>query len=238
MGSQFACALDFNGEIVSMRQTPINEIHNQQVLDLIPRSSRNIIEIGCSSGAMAREFKNLEPGCHYTGIEIDSDYAERAKRYCSKVMVLDIEQADAEFWNLAKQYDCWVFADVLEHLRNPWAVLKQIREVLPDNGAVVACIPNVQNWLVTLNLSKGNFRYQDMGLFDRTHIRWFTRETMFELFDQGGFVVNKAVSRIFNQPDECILAAIGHLAELAGGDRKQAMEDAIPLQYVFQAIPK
>ena len=172
-----------------MEQTPVHDQHNPDLLKLIPIKSTKLIEVGCSSGALAREFKRLSPNCHYIGIEIDSHYTELAKRYCDQSFTVDIEIADDKFWRKHSDRDCWIFGDTLEHLKDPWIVLKKIRGVIPADGSVVICIPNAQHWSLQVKLSIGDFRYQDSGLLDRTHLRWFTRQTMIEMFEQTGFKV-------------------------------------------------
>ena len=113
-----------------MSQTPVHEFHNPELLDIIPWGASKLIEVGCSSGAMAREFKKISPTCHYLGIEIDPAYAKLAQRYCDQSLVLDIETADDTFWSTNADRDCWIFGDTLEHLRDPWKVLRQVRSVL------------------------------------------------------------------------------------------------------------
>ena len=221
-----------------MSQTPAHELHNPDLLRLIPQSSNALIEIGCSSGALAREFKALRPQSDYVGIEIDPGYAELARRHCDRVLCLDIEQADEAFFLSNGTRDCWVFGDTLEHLRNPYRVLERIRKVIPKTGSVVACIPNVQHWSIQIKLSVGDFRYQDSGLLDKTHLRWFTRQTIVEMFRDAGFDITEGHPRVFNEPHrERFLPLIGEMAKLAGVDPNMAINDALPLQYVVKAIP-
>jgi SAM-dependent methyltransferase len=222
-----------------MEQTPIHELHNPDLLRFIPISSRRLIEVGCSSGALAREFKKLAPEASYLGIEIDANYAELAKRFCDDVTVLNIENADVDFWRDHADRDCWIFGDTLEHLQNPWHILRRIYEILPAGGAVVACIPNAQHWSLQARLSIGDFRYESSGLMDKTHLRWFTRQTILEMFSQAGFVIEDGMPRIFDEPQrEIFLPIIGEMAKLAGADPQVAISDALPLQYVIRAIKK
>jgi len=222
-----------------MRQTPAHEHHNPDLLKLIPTKAAKLIEIGCSSGALAREFKKLSPGSHYTGIEIDPHYAELAKRYCDDSFTLDVEIAEDSFWEKYSDRDCWIFGDTLEHLKDPWLILKKIRAVIPTIGSMVVCIPNAQHWSLQVKLSVGDFRYQDNGLLDRTHLRWFTRQTMIEMFDQTGFKVEVGIPRIFNEPSrELFIPLIERMASQAGADPKIAVSDALPLQYVLRVLPK
>lgn len=219
-----------------MKQTPIHDIHNDEVLKLIPSASKKIIEIGCSSGALAREFKRVHPDAHWVGVEIDSDYAELAKRYCDTTVVRNLEECDQFFYDDHRDRDCWIFADVLEHFRDPWVVVRNIRRVIPDNGCIVACIPNAQNWSLIARLAVGDFRYEDIGLLDRTHLRWFTRQTVYQLFEQEGFKILQGMTRTFQHPNQEILKLIGKIAEQSGFDPLVAMADATPLQYVVKAV--
>lgn len=222
-----------------MDQTPVHEQHNADLLNLIPVASKNLIEVGCSSGALAREFKKLVPDADYRGVEIDADFAELARRHCNIVTVLNIESADEKFWSDNGDRNCWIFGDTLEHLQNPWRILKKINEVAPIDGVVVACIPNAQHWSLQVKLSIGDFRYENSGLMDRTHLRWFTRQTIVELFDQAGFSIEAGLPRIFDEPQrEPFLPLIGQMAKLAGTDPDLAIADSLPLQYVVRAIKK
>jgi trans-aconitate methyltransferase len=222
-----------------MSQTPVHEFHNPELLDIIPWGASKLIEVGCSSGAMAREFKKISPTCHYLGIEIDPAYAKLAQRYCDQSLVLDIEAADDTFWTTNADRDCWIFGDILEHLRDPWNVLRQVRGVMPPHACIAACIPNVQHWSMQARLSVGDFRYQDNGLLDKTHLRFFSRQTILEMFNRAGFTVTACIPRIFEEPgrDE-FLPVIEQLARLAGADTKISVDDAMPVQYVVSAIPR
>jgi 2-polyprenyl-3-methyl-5-hydroxy-6-metoxy-1,4-benzoquinol methylase len=220
-----------------MDQTPVHETHNPDLLLLMPTTARRIVEVGCSSGALAREYKKLNPGCHYAGIEIVPEYAQMARRYCDTVLVLDLETADVEtIGELAA--DCWIFGDVLEHLRDPWDLLRKIRSTIAPDGHVVACIPNAQHWSVQARLSCGELRYEDQGLLDRTHLRWFTRITIVEMFQQTGFRVVDGRSRVFDEPLRAkILPGVEMLARCIGANVQHALADATVFQYVVRAVP-
>jgi 2-polyprenyl-3-methyl-5-hydroxy-6-metoxy-1,4-benzoquinol methylase len=218
-------------------QTPINEIANFDLLGLIPTTAKYLFEIGCSSGALAREYKKINSTCCYKGLEIDESYAQLAKRHCDEVIVGDVELLDNSFWLNHSNTECWIFADVLEHLKDPWSCLRKISDNLTKDGCVVACIPNVQHWSMQVNISMGQFIYQDIGLLDKTHLRWFTRKTILQLFSDTGFQVQTILPRIFNEPDrDNFLSLIQRTATRAGGDALDAIRDAIPMQYLVKAI--
>jgi SAM-dependent methyltransferase len=219
-----------------MSQTPAHELHNPDLLALIPPDLKVLLEIGCSSGALARELKKVNPNCRYIGLEISEDYAQLARRYCDEVLIGNIELMEDGFWVNSADAQCWIFGDVLEHLHNPWLCLKRIYDILPLNGYVLACIPNVQHWSIPVNISLGNFKYQEEGLLDQSHLRWFTRKTIIELFHGAGFEIELLRPRIFDEPlRENFLDIIQELAIRAGGDASQARSDALPLQYLVRA---
>jgi SAM-dependent methyltransferase len=214
-----------------VEQTPAHDIHNPDLLKFIPTSSRRLVEVGCSSGALAREFKKIAPNC--------PGYAELAKRHCDRSLVLDIEKAGDAFWLENADRDCWIFGDALEHLRDPWEILRKIRSRMPSTGVVVACIPNAQHWSLQARLSVGDFRYEESGLLDKTHLRWFTRQTMIELFDQAGFEIREGLPRIFNEPQrDKFLPVIEQMARVAGVDPQVAVSDSLPIQFIVKAFPK
>ena len=85
--------------------------------------------------------------------------------------------------------DCLVFGDVLEHLVDPWAALTRLSRLVREGGQVLACIPNVQHYSVIVNLLRGKWDYQDEGLLDRTHLRFFTLSGIQDLFAKAGLRV-------------------------------------------------
>ena len=221
-----------------MDQTPLHHGFNAELLALIPRDAKRLVEVGCSSGALAREYRKLNPHCEYLGLEIDPGYAEIARAHCSRVMVGNIEHlSDADFTSLAPA-DCWIFGDVLEHLFDPWAVLRRVRAASLPTTSVLACIPNAQHWSVQVRLNAGEFRYEDMGLLDRTHIRWFTRRTVIHLFASTGFQIASIGNRVLRgTEDEPMLEGVREMAEAMGTDADIAVSDAIPFQWIVRAVP-
>jgi len=212
--------------------------YNRDLLSMIPKSASKLIEVGCNSGSLAAAYKKLNSTCHYQGIELSAQSAEFARQYCDRVLELDIESVSADFFKKFSDVDCWVFGDVLEHLKDPWRLLSRIRDVIPDNGSIIACIPNAQHWSVQAKLSIGDFRYQDGGLLDRTHLRWFTRATIFELFSGARFQITEGRPRIFDEPmRDNVLPAIRLMAQCVGADPELAVADSLALQYVIRATP-
>jgi SAM-dependent methyltransferase len=222
----------------TVEQTPAHEHHNPELLQLMPERSRRVVEVGCSSGALAREYKKVNPGCHYIGIEVVSAYVPLARRHCDEVHELDIERVDDAFLRDSLAGDCWVFGDTLEHLNDPWSLLARIRRIMPADGSIVACIPNAQHWSVQARLVCGEFRYEESGLLDRSHLRWFTRITITEMFSQAGFTIVGGLVRTVDGPGrELVLPAIRLMAQNIGRNPDLAAQDALAFQYVLRAVP-
>jgi len=219
-----------------IKQTPINNVHNVDVLNFMRPDFTGIVEIGSSSGALARAYRNINPACSYVGIEIDEDYAEASKQHCTEVIYGNVEKLPDETFKKLGDAQCWVFADALEHLYDPWQLLRRIKQNARSSVEVIACIPNAQYWGIQSTLNSGRFIYQDSGLLDRTHIRWLTRITILDLFHANGFQVVEMISRILQKPSEQMITGIRQIASASGADPDLAVQDAIPFQYVVRAV--
>ncbi|MEI6359646.1 MAG: methyltransferase domain-containing protein [Synechococcus sp. ELA619] len=217
-------------------QTPAHDRANPDLLAVLPTADR-LIEVGCSTGAMAQAYRNRHPEAHWLGIEIDPAYAEVARQHCQQVLVGDVELLiDDPALAPLLQAQCWVFGDSLEHLRDPWQILRKVHGLLPEGGVVCACIPNAQHWSLQARLCLGQFIYEESGLLDRTHLRWFTPTTMASLFQDNGFRIVSCQPRIFpHQAESLVLEHIRAFATRLGADPEQAMLNARPLQMVIRA---
>ena len=223
-----------------MKQTPAHRVVNRDLLALLAKAAdgcRHVVEVGCMHGALAAAYRAANPGARYTGIDIDADYAAAAAAHCDTALAGDIEHFDGPAFEVLFPSDCWVFGDCLEHLRDPWRLVRRIRERIAPGGCLVACIPNAQHWSLMWRLVSGQFRYEDSGLLDRTHIRWFTRQTMLEMFRQAGWRVETGIARrISATPPAELMHGIRAIARAAGSDPDQAAADAEVFQYLFKVV--
>jgi 2-polyprenyl-3-methyl-5-hydroxy-6-metoxy-1,4-benzoquinol methylase len=222
-----------------MKQTPVHDGFNPVLLELMKIASyRALVEVGCSRGTLARVYRESHPEAGYVGIELEAERAQVAQQYCSRVICGDIESLAAAEWNSLFPSDCWIFGDSLEHLRDPWSVLQRLRHDIPPTAQVLACVPNAQHWSVQARLAIGNLQYEDYGLLDRSHLRWFTRRTAIEMFELAGFRVVELLPRVFPEPQrDSFLPAIRAMAVAAGADPDMAAQDSMAFQYVLKAIP-
>ncbi len=228
-----------NGNNGPIRQTPAHDSVNSDLLRLVPAGVRHLVDVGCAHGAMARAVRAISPATTVTGIDIDPDYVEVARAHCNVAIAADIESMSATEFKRLADADCWVFGDCLEHLRDPWGLLRRVRQAIPADGCVLVCLPNAQHWSVQWRLATGNFRYEDSGLMDRTHIRWFTRTTMLEMFALTGWQVNVGLGRqVDSVQQQQALLAVRAYAQAVGFDPALAEQDARPIQYLFRLIPQ
>jgi 2-polyprenyl-3-methyl-5-hydroxy-6-metoxy-1,4-benzoquinol methylase len=158
-------------------------------LALLPSQIRVLLDVGCAYGAFGAAVQQQQP-CEVWGIEPHQPAAEKAALRLQHVLNTTVEKAIDQ---LPDQYfDCIVFNDVLEHLENPWLVLSQLRSKLGPSGRVVAIIPNIRYFKIVEDLVlHGQWDYQESGILDRTHLRFFTKSAVRDLFRQSGYELER-----------------------------------------------
>jgi 2-polyprenyl-3-methyl-5-hydroxy-6-metoxy-1,4-benzoquinol methylase len=145
-----------------------------------------VLDIGCASGYIARELK--AKNCHVIGIEINEKMAREAQEFCDQVLVFDVEEIqELPFKN--GSFDVIILADILEHLKRPDTVLVNLKKYLANNGFIIASIPNVARLENRFRLLFGNFDYQEGGILNKGHLRFFTLKTTKELFRATGYEI-------------------------------------------------
>ncbi|MES9833963.1 MAG: glycosyltransferase [Candidatus Thiodiazotropha sp. DIVDIV] len=165
-----------------------NNSHTQ-LIRRIPKGSR-VLELGCATGYMS-DFLRRELGCFVVGVEYDRAMAQKAKAHCDQVIVGDV-QKDNWLKSLGDEpFDIITCADILEHLRDPIALLKKLPKLLKDDGRLIASLPNGAHAALRLELLEGRFTYEDTGLLDRTHLHLFNYHSLRNLFVRGGFRVDE-----------------------------------------------
>jgi 2-polyprenyl-3-methyl-5-hydroxy-6-metoxy-1,4-benzoquinol methylase len=152
-----------------------------------------VLEVGPGDGVISRWLKQTKQ-CRTVGVEYFPAAAIAARDAFDELFIGSIEDPAIVAKAAAQApFDAIVFADALEHLVDPWNVLRQMRSLLVPQGHVLLSVPNVAHWTARLNLLRGRFDYADGYLMDRTHLRWFTFRTAQELAQQTGYrVVDQA----------------------------------------------
>ncbi|MBI2504134.1 MAG: glycosyltransferase, partial [Candidatus Latescibacteria bacterium] len=203
---------------------------------LVPDTARRILEVGCAAGELGRHLQERQPGVEVVGVELNPQAADLARRHLARVIEGNIEELP--FLPFAEGYfDCVVLGDVLEHLRDPEAVLRQLLAYLHPVGCVVCSIPNIRHQSVMLDLMvNGRWRYRDEGLLDRTHLRFFTRIELGELLDRLGLCA-EATTASTSPPAREMEPFFQAVAGL-GGDAEVLRQESRVIQYIFRAVRK
>lgn len=158
-----------------------------EVLGLVPPAA-SVLDVGCFKGAFGEALKRARPGTSVWGVEPDEEACAVARTRLDRAVCGTFPEA----LPAGARFDLVTFLDVLEHLVDPWEALRSASGLLNPGGAVLATLPNVRHVAVVLPLvARGRWRYAESGLLDRTHLRFFTREAMGELFDEAGYEVER-----------------------------------------------
>ena len=172
------------------RRRAAYETPRPEVQALVPPAARRILDLGCASGALGLALKDRQ-GAEVVGVELMPEYAREAEHVLDRVLCGDVAEALARA-DLGT-FDCVIAADVLEHLVEPWAALARATDLLAPGGVAVVSVPNVQYLKTFMELARGSWPREDAGLFDRTHLRWFTIRDARALLEQAGLEVTEVV---------------------------------------------
>lgn len=149
-------------------------------------SNKKVLDVGCGAGYLGEIFK--KNGCYVVGIESDYDRARVAEKVLDKLIIDDIENIeDLDYPD--NYFDVIVLADILEHLKSPDTVLIRLRKYLNKDGYIVISLPNIARIDIRLKLLCGNFNYEDTGILDKTHLRFFTKKTASGLLERCGYSI-------------------------------------------------
>ena len=164
----------------------------RDLLALIPHDVKRVLDIGCGEGEFGRIFKE-ERGGVVVGVENNKSAVEGCKEKLDRVIEGDIESVNIPFPR--GYFEAIVWGDILEHLRDPWHQLKRFSEYLSKGGYAIMSIPNIAYYSVIFNLCLKRWRYQERGIMDITHLRFFTLEGIRDLVQDAGLEIIRIEKR-------------------------------------------
>lgn len=167
-----------------------------EVAALVPEDAVRIVDVGCGAGILGSSLRERRPSREVRGVELDPRAAALAARAMDDVHTGSADEGPPSRWPAA---DCVVFADVLEHLGNPWSTLALWRDHVAPGGCIVASVPNVGHFWVIARLLQGTFPYSSQGILDRTHLRFFTVDGARALVESAGLRID-AFDRVLVLP--------------------------------------
>ncbi|MBI1807850.1 MAG: class I SAM-dependent methyltransferase [Ignavibacteria bacterium] len=158
-----------------------------EIISLVPRGIKKLLDVGCGNGDLAYVAKTSLAIQEVVGVELYKPAAEVARTKLDRVIEGNIEELALHFPD--GHFDCIVCADVLEHTKDPWLVLRKLRRCLNDEGVLIASIPNLRHIDPILMILFDRFEYEESGILDKTHLRFFSLRTMRKMFDETGYKI-------------------------------------------------
>lgn len=211
------------------------------VIRFVKPNSR-VLEIGAGSGAISRHLVGTKK-CELVALEHNPASVEKLKAFCSSVHMLDLND---ETWPQqlvsalpagSGLFDYVIAADVLEHLYDPWSVLRLMKTLLKPDGRVILSLPHASHSAVLTAFYNGDVQMNEWGLLDKTHIRFFGLHNIDGLYDSAGMsVVN--VHYVLKHPEETEFAE--HWRKLPEDVRSVLIRRPISdiYQVVTEAMPR
>ncbi|HXW90886.1 MAG TPA: class I SAM-dependent methyltransferase [Terriglobales bacterium] len=215
---------------MSATQT-IYEGVNDVVLSLVPPSATRILDVGCGAGSFG-ECLRKQRERYVVGITYSEREAEMASPRLSKVHCADLNQFD---FNPLGRFDCIVLSHVLEHLFFPDQILERLKHALEPEGVIIVALPNVVWWKQRLQFLIGRWKYQDWGILDRTHLRFFDRQSSAALLEDAGYEIMR---RTTHGPFPLLKPVRKYMGPWAGKiDRwmSAALPGLLAMQFVYLA---
>jgi SAM-dependent methyltransferase len=202
---------------------------------LIPLSARVVLDVGCGRGELGAAYRRLNPNARLLAIDNDPAMVSAAREHYDACVVADAQHGGLPF-DTPDGIDCIVYSAILEHLADPFATLARHAEALSPDGMMLICVSNVEHWSLTERLLRGTFRYEDSGLLDRRHLRWFNLDALPQGLNEAGLVPIDVQPRIFDERSgRAFIGAIAPALHNLGIDPADYARTALPLQYIWRA---
>ena len=161
---------------------------DRQTIGQIPDGSA-VLDIGCATGFMG-DYLKRKKDCRVVGVEIGREEAREALKVLDRVLVGDVE--DGRTLNkITEKFDVIIASAIIEHLKDPWRFLREIKKYLKKDGFIIVTTSNITHWATRMNMVRGKFEYQDYGVLDNTHLCFFTTHTFSQLLKDSGYKVDK-----------------------------------------------
>ena len=166
----------------------LNKPSAQATVVQMAGKDKRVLEIGAGPGSVTKALQ--EQGCRITALEVDSSALPTLQKHCDRVIQADLNEPSwIDSLKGEDPFEVVVIADVLEHLYDPRATLQKIKPLVAPGGCIVASLPHVGHASIYACLFNEDFSYQDWGLLDSTHIRFFGLKNMQALFNETGYEI-------------------------------------------------
>jgi 2-polyprenyl-3-methyl-5-hydroxy-6-metoxy-1,4-benzoquinol methylase len=181
-----------------------------------------ILDLGCGMGTLGRKLRELKKAKELVGAEIFETAGQEAAKFYEKVYIGDIESMQLPYLDY---FDYVICGDILEHTKDPYRLVSQIRTWLKPGGKLICSLPNVRNYRVWSKLIfRGQWEYEDSGILDATHLRFFTRKSGCKMVRDAGL-----------QIENCTMLTYGTKKLLLNALTFRLCEELLALQFVIEA---
>lgn len=195
-----------------------------ELFPFLPQTARTLLDVGCGSGAFGRLLRSRRPDMELWAIEPDPVSARAAEDGFDHVVRGEFPNSQIP----KGKFDVVLCADVLEHMREPEKALAACQDAMALGGVLIASIPNVRNWRDVLwpLLRHGTWTYTEWGILDRTHLRFFTRRSIYSFFVDNGWSAASVTGINMHRREKLLSVLSCHL-----------LDDFLFRQYVVIARP-
>jgi SAM-dependent methyltransferase len=163
----------------------------KDVIPFVPQDIKRTLEFGCGQGNFSESLKQIF-GVETWAVEMDEQSVSNAQNKIDKVIHADACEAMSQIPD--HYFDCVFFLDILEHLINPYKLLEKVKQKLSSNGKLIASIPNIRYWPVFRKYAwSGDWEYEEEGIMDINHLRFFTRSSIIRMFMSLGYQIDKCI---------------------------------------------
>jgi len=187
---------------------------NEKLLAAIPSGARRVLELGCANGNLGRRFKQSYPDVHWCGVDISEQAVRSAEQHLDRVLRLDLNRDDLRV--VGDGFDVVVIGDLLERLSDPARTLEALHDLTTPDARIACCLPNMSHLSVIARLVSGDISYDDNGLLDRTHVRFFSPASAFKTFLDSGWLPHLTDSYRVDSPVDAFASLITQAAGALG----------------------
>jgi len=165
---------------------PDNYSSHMKIIHYIGKSEKKlkVLDIGCSKGFMGKKLGSIHD---FYGIDISKEDASIAKRYYKSIKIANLDETLPSYEK--NSFDTIIMADVIEHLKNPLKAVLHFKKFLKNDGMLIISAPNIANAYIRLRLLLGNFDYEDRGIMDKTHLKFFTLKSLRKFVSVAGLSI-------------------------------------------------
>jgi len=190
----------------------------KDIIVFVPKGNNSILDIGCGSGNMLLELKRLGKASEVVGVDV-VEMGQHSK--LDNFMNCDIQSMDLPY---KEHFDVIICADILEHLLDPWGTLRKIRGYLKKDGRIILSMPNVREFKTILKIIQGDLKYEDFGILDKTHLRFFAKKNIVELVEGAGLKVDLISADLYQKRKLLDIVTFG------------LFKDFLVMQYIVVAL--